>query len=206
MQGGFWIVRPNMTVFDEFCDLIRNSDFVPGAGWGGRKLQYGGYYGAAQIQGLVTYYYGRYHRNEYVELNRCYYNQMADSPFFNGQCLVTGQSECQDCRNTSLTDIYSIHFTHCAKPDWCPDTEWTYYPEICYEFHRAWHAIRYDLEQARIMKRYPHNVSDVPTEGTGKFSVPEAFLTASRQNVENYYCGHCTKRPSSSFGYVPMLD
>jgi hypothetical protein len=124
MQGGFWLVRPNLTIYDEYRQIILRGDFVPGAGWGGAEYRYGGFYGAAQIQGIVPYFYGRFHPQTFVELNRCVYNQMVDIPYHEkyGKCL-TGEEICQDCREANVEDIYSAHFTLCGKPWTCPSIE-----------------------------------------------------------------------------------
>jgi hypothetical protein len=157
MQGGFFVVRPDLSVFDEFCSIIMSGQFYPGPGWGGPKLRYGGYFGAAQIQGLVPYFYGHFHPNTSIELNRCNYNQMADPPLDKkkGVCL-TGEENCQDCRDTDVPDIYSVHYTLCQKPWWCPHTDAKWLneevwkgrqAELCMKLHHEWHRIRHDLEQ-----------------------------------------------------------
>jgi hypothetical protein len=157
MQGGFFVVRPDRQVFDEYCSIIMSGQFVPGPGWGGPKLRYGGYFGAAQIQGLVSYFYGHFHANTSIELNRCNYNQMADPPRDDKKDLcLTGEKNCQDCRDTNVPDIYSAHYTLCQKPWWCPapDHKWLSEQvwkgrqgELCMELHHEWHRIRNDLEQ-----------------------------------------------------------
>jgi hypothetical protein len=35
MQGGFWIVKPDSAVFEQFLQVIRGGSFIPGIGWGG---------------------------------------------------------------------------------------------------------------------------------------------------------------------------
>eukprot|EP00934_Nitzschia_sp_Nitz4_P007495 Nitzschia sp. Nitz4//scaffold65_size103378//82391//86634//NITZ4_004480-RA/size103378-processed-gene-0.36-mRNA-1//1//CDS//3329556282//7485//frame0 len=80
VQGGFLVVRPNMTDFQRYVDIILSGgNFRRGSGWGG-TLAYGGYYGAGTIQGLASFYYGHHAMNRSVELNRCYYNTMVDDP------------------------------------------------------------------------------------------------------------------------------
>jgi hypothetical protein len=159
MQGGFFVVRPDQQVFDEYCSIIMSGQFYPGPGWGGANLNYGGYFGAAQIQGLVSYFYGHYHPDTYIELNRCNYNQMVDNPRDKkkGVCM-TGEENCQDCRDTNVPDIYSVHYTLCQKPWWCPSPEHKWLNEsvwegsgsqaaLCMKLHHEWHRIRNDLEQ-----------------------------------------------------------
>ena len=120
MQGGFFIVRPNQTAFDELVHLIRQGNFK--AGWyadtrDGGRVKYPGFYGAAMIQGLIGFYYGHYHPGQVVELNRCYHNNMADKPRdSNLKCFSPVDDRCMDCRLKKITDVYSVHFTFCQKP------------------------------------------------------------------------------------------
>eukprot|EP00977_Amphora_coffeiformis_P002022 scaffold381_cov178-Amphora_coffeaeformis.AAC.11 len=122
MQGGFWILRPNQTAFDEMIALIRQGNFE--GGWyddrGPKKVKYPGFYGAAMIQGLVAFFYGHYHPGQAVELDRCVHNQMADDPTRGGKksdkCFVSVDGVCRDCRKENVSDIYSAHFTFCFKP------------------------------------------------------------------------------------------
>jgi hypothetical protein len=195
MQGGFFVVRPDRRVFDEFCSIIMSGQFYPGPGWGGTKLRYGGYFGAAQIQGLVSYYYGHFHSNTSIELNRCNYNQMADNPRDKkkGRCM-TGEENCQDCRETNVPDIYSAHYTLCQKPWWCPSPDHKWLNEtvwegsesmgaLCLKLHHEWHRIRYDLEQTWKI---------APTS-------KEAFTNRSSKVTRDSF-GHC-QPGGGHFGY-----
>jgi hypothetical protein len=194
MQGGFFVVRPDQRFFDEFCSIIMSGQFYPGPGWGGPKLRYGGFYGAAQIQGLVPYFYGHFHPNTSIELNRCYYNQMADSPFDKkkGVCF-TGEAKCQDCRDTNIPDIYSVHYTLCQKPWWCPapDHKWLSEEiwqgrqgELCMKLHHEWHRVRNDLEQ------------------TWQISATSEYGFANHSDkVTRDSFGHCQKAKGGRFGY-----
>jgi hypothetical protein len=57
-QGGFLVIRPSLRDFENFVNVIvHNNTFVPGAGWGGNELGYGGYYGAATIQGTFVVFF-----------------------------------------------------------------------------------------------------------------------------------------------------
>merc|ERR1711981_1501678 len=78
IQGGFFIIKPDIYSFKEYQSLILKGNFTPSKGWEGK---YGGYYGSQQIQGLMAYYYDGKHPNSSVELNRCIYNQMVDDPY-----------------------------------------------------------------------------------------------------------------------------
>eukprot|EP00977_Amphora_coffeiformis_P002024 scaffold381_cov178-Amphora_coffeaeformis.AAC.13 len=161
MQGGFFIVRPNQTAFDELVHLVRQGNF--NAGWyahtpDGERVKYPGFYGAAMIQGLIGFYYGHYHPGQVVELNRCYHNNMADRPrASNSKCFSPVDDDCMDCRHKKITDIYSVHFTFCQKPWTCPNlTEFgPTTGKMCKEFHEAWHRVRHDFEQSRgVAKDY----------------------------------------------------
>jgi hypothetical protein len=217
MQGGFWVVRPDDRVFDEYCRVILDGSFVPGEGWGDARRRYGAYFGAAQIQGLVPYFYGHFHPDTYVELNRCHYNQMVDSPFVvhdkkTGQKVcTTGEETCQDCRQTDVGDIYSAHFTICQKPWKCPALDrsgdpmqeyWSWLEndvwdndeqkgKLCMQLHHEWHRIRNDLESS--------------------WGVAEPIHRSewNSSNVSEYYYGYCQKSKSNQFGryaykYIPL--
>jgi hypothetical protein len=191
IQGGFFMVRPDRRVFDEFCSIIMSGQFVPGPGWGGPKLGYGWFYGAAQIQGLLPYFYGHFHPKTSIELNRCYYNQMADRPRYEGVCM-TGGKNCQDCRDTNIQDIYSAHYTLCQKPWLCPSPDYKWLNEkvwkgrqgeLCMKLHHEWHRIRNDLEQTW------------QTTATSKYGFANHSDKVTRDSF-----GHCQKG-GGRFGY-----
>lgn len=105
VQGGFLMVRPSESVFDEYIDLVLEGNYIEGKGWGGK---YGYFFGGAQVQGICAYYYSGLHPEEGVELNRCRINSMVDSPFFEkgskGEVMCRdGKKECEDCRETDLS-------------------------------------------------------------------------------------------------------
>jgi len=152
VQGGFLVIKPNMDYFNEYIDIILEGNFRAGAGWQGRnnpKDHYGGYFGAQQIQGICSLFFGDIHPNEAVELNRCYYNSMADSPYDEvkgKQACRDGHETCEDCRETNVADVKSAHFTLCQKPWICPDG--VFHLKLCKELHRRWFDIRVDLEKS----------------------------------------------------------
>lgn len=158
VQGGFLVVRPNQTDFDNMVRIILSGgSFRRGSGWGG-KLNYGGYYGSGTIQGLASYYYGEFAKNRSVELNRCYYNSMVDDPMGidkskEGQSVQrcrTLEEECEDCQKTDLSKVKSVHFTVCGKPDRCRLSP----KKLCTQLHGQYHSIRLSLEE-EWMKKYP---------------------------------------------------
>ena len=81
-QGGFLVVRPNLTVLERYRTILKRGEFLlgPRDGWEGK---FGGFYGDITFQGILPYYYEAVapegEHNE-VELDRCVYNQMADNP------------------------------------------------------------------------------------------------------------------------------
>ena len=163
-QGGFLVVRPSQEAFQEYREVILEGNFVGGQGWNGT---FGGYWGAQQIQGLCSYYYDGIHPGTAVELNRCYYNQMVDSPVKKetGKCR-DGREECQDCRETEVEKIYSAHFTQdCGKPWDCR----TNLRPLCRELVKAWHTRR------RKWDNFTSGDLTVPALPTGNMS-PETFL------------------------------
>lgn len=50
IQGGFFIVRPNVTWFHEMISILKSAHYTVSSGWG--LAGYGGYWGSAQIQGM----------------------------------------------------------------------------------------------------------------------------------------------------------
>jgi hypothetical protein len=130
-QAGFIALKPSRQVFDQILDVIRTADYVEGFdrtnGWGGKG--YGGFVGAAAMQGLLAYFYDHVRPGVWIELNQCRFNHMGMDVLYRaqpnfkrnhkqrGQCRNNrGNSyECEDCMVTPLADIYSIHYTQCRK-------------------------------------------------------------------------------------------
>lgn len=193
VQGGFLVIRPNASDFDRMVDIILSGgDFEIGSGWGGQKLSYGGYYGAGTIQGLASYYYGEFAKNRSVEVNRCHYNNMVDSPMGpddtqdgenRDERCRTLEDTCQDCRSMNVSDIYTTHFTVCGKPHFCVLYSRT---NLCWKLHHEWHNIRLSLEMQWQ--------NDYPEYNPG-------FPTPLNENMATFSHGHC-KRPGQ---YVPMI-
>ena len=166
VQGGFLVLRPNRTAFQEFVDIILEGDYTDRDGWGRGKLGFGGYYGARTIQGLASMYYSHLHPERAVEINRCLYNNMADSPYPRNYvepkvskssypCLTT-QDTCEDCRETHVSEIFSIHLTNCLKPWQCYPPKVV--PLLCVQHWYEWYRVRYLVEakwqgQERIVPR-----------------------------------------------------
>jgi hypothetical protein len=193
VQGGFLMIRPNVTVFNELCQLILQGNFETGwyevdpANPDKKKVHYPGFYGAAQVQGLLAFYYGHVNPNQTVELNRCVVNNMVDDPRVddhrvdnNGSVCITGQADadCQDCRLFNISDIYTAHFTFCAKPSHCHQGMFSPQP-LCYALHSEWHRIRYDLETVLL-------------SSDDEVATPFHHLLDDDPKLRDFY-GHCSK-------------
>jgi hypothetical protein len=101
------------------------------------------------IIGLLPYYYDYLYPNQSVDLNRCIYNQMSDTPRQeNGKCK-TGEEECEDCRTRPVEDLASVHFTNCLKPWHCvAHQQEGLTHELCRKMHQEWFRVRSMLEKA----------------------------------------------------------
>ena len=194
VQGGFLIVRPNQAAFDEYIQIVLSGNFKQGGGWGGK---YGGYFGAQQIQGICSYFYDHQHPGSGVELNKCYYNVMADSPRQEKtEKCRDGHKDCQDCRDTPLEEIYSVHFTLCQKPWKCPQ----FYgvpdktKDICKKFHGEWFRIREDLERVRALERRDGNSG-------GEGEVVE-YAKPKGEHMPEIFRGFC--QSGQERGYIPL--
>lgn len=193
IQGGFMVVRPNTTVFQEYLDIILEGNYEPGRGWGASNgLRFGGTYGSAQIQGLVSYYYGHVHPGTAVELNRCIYNTMVDKPTDKDEKCLSPRKEdgyCEDCRKTNFSDVVSTHYTVCQKPWWC--RRFNENETLCDATHKAWFQLRYEVEMQRKMANPSYNIRAMPPT---KQSKDRPWVV----NGNWSFCG-----PS---GYIKMLN
>jgi hypothetical protein len=153
VQGGFLVLRPDVAVYEEFREIVREGDFREKGGWGGKV---GPFYGSMTFQGIIPYYYNVLHPGQAVELNRCLYNQMADNPrtektvndIVHGKCR-TGADDCEDCRNRPIDEVVTTHFTLCQKPWWCvPHTQDMIQHRLCRKLTHEWYKIRSELEQS----------------------------------------------------------
>lgn len=169
IQGGFFVVKPNLEYFEEYKNVILEGNFKPGAGWEGK---YGGYFGAQQIQGLCTYFFDGLHPGTAVELNRCIYNNMNDNPKKeksrkeNTTFVCRDNKEtCDDCRETDFSIIKSAHFTLCQKPWVCP--KFILDQRLCGKFHQRWFSMREDFEKQE-------NIFDATLMSKSKFQ-PDVF-------------------------------
>ena len=153
VQGGFLVLRPDMDVYEEFRQIVQKGDFRDGKGWGGVV---GPFYGSMTFQGLIPYYYNYLHPGQSVELNRCIYNQMCDNPrtgrtvndVVSGDCR-TGKKDCEDCRNRSVEEVVTVHYTLCQKPWTCvTHAQNMIQHRLCRKLVKAWYEVRSDMERS----------------------------------------------------------
>ena len=195
VQGGFLAVRPNRRDFDRMVNIIQTGGDFKESKWGYGKLGndgYGGYYGAATIQGLASYYYDHYEKGtRSIELNRCNYNSMVDNPLrfnkkLNKSLCTTTEDDCEDCRETKFEDIYTSHLTVCGKPEVCQQRRQP--PNaLCGRILHEWHKTRLSLE-TEWMHRF--SSLDVPY-------VPEL---KPKNGDKEKYLGHC-----DGDRYIPLV-
>eukprot|EP00904_Undaria_pinnatifida_P012645 jgi/Undpi1/8510/HiC_scaffold_25.g10977.m1 len=127
IQGGFLLVRPDLTVYENLQAIVRKGDWKKGRGWSNSKI--GWFYGGATIQGLLPYYYNVFGKGTAIEVDRCVYNHMSDthdcsSGHYSATIPLgaTAQDTEQDTTSASrdAVAIRSVHFTQsCPKPWLC---------------------------------------------------------------------------------------
>jgi len=211
-QAGFIVLKPDLEVFREYLEVIREGNYVGGFsrenGWGGKG--YGGVVGSMAMQGLPAYFYDQKRPNTSVELNGCRYNHMgADVLYRNvpnfiakykdlhGKCRRNVEG-CEDCQFTDLALIKNFHFTNCRKPWNCAgrsgekggkdiDPRTANY-DHCMEVISKWHEMRTDLEE----KLY---------RITGKSSVKDGQKGSYKNEI---FMGHC--EDDGQQGYLPIAS
>ena len=154
----------------------------------------GGYYGEGTIQGLASYYYSEFAKHRSLEVSRCHFNAMVDSPKDDKSQCRTLEAECEDCRRTNLVDIYTAHFTVCGKPQWCPlkSNWWNHrmeldpsYLELCMKLFRQWHYVRKTIED-EWQQKYPDYEPNI------YFELDQSSNNAiTGSHLQNHTYGHC---------------
>jgi hypothetical protein len=100
VQGGWLLLRPNRTVFDDILTVFKKGNFG-GGGWEQSGVGYA--WGGPTVQGLTAYYFYRVASPaRSLEVDMCVWNNMGDKL-------------CQD----KADDIRNSHFTVCQKPWTC---------------------------------------------------------------------------------------
>jgi len=165
-QAGFLVIRRDPSIVDEIVDVVKEGNYTDGwgmeYGWGNKG--YGGWVGAMAMQGVIAYYYDYIRTDSAVELNQCLYNHMGIDVRHKGKCR-NGHTECEDCMKTSMSEIYSMHYTMCRKPWLCQATGApggkkeggrrgsamntnNVNVDHCLEMAKQWHSVRADMETA----------------------------------------------------------
>jgi len=185
VQGGFLILRPSKDAFAEYIQIIKEGNFEGGSGWDGK---YGGFFGAQQFQGVVPYFYDGFHPGTGVELNRCYYNTMADSPRNRKDRCMDATEKCEDCRETSPEDIFSGHFTICQKPWTCnAHGSNSKFSQLCRNLHGRWFQMRKDLEDSWVKS---YGDAYIPVDRNGAY-------------VKTHFLGFC--KTDGKQGYLNIV-
>jgi hypothetical protein len=166
VQGGFVVMRPNQTVYEEFRDIVRKGDYRDRGGWGGKS---GKFWGSMTFQGLLPYYYKILHPGRAVELNRCIYNNMCSNhrtekavsdTHLPGDCF-TQEKDCEDCRARPVEEIVSTHFTVCQKPWLCMrHAKDAINHRLCRSLHAKWYLARSEMETSWGRSGYGNGTSD----------------------------------------------
>lgn len=155
VQGGFFVLRPNLTIFSEMQEVIRKGNFGRRLGWD--RKGYGGYWGGAQIQGFLSYFYGEFYPSRALELHPCVYSTLQGfDPIEpkSGTCRYGNNSYCPDCSLSNITDVKITHFTNCYKPWWCPKARVL---KVCRDVLAAWFAMRRSFEESLQLTDLPSN-------------------------------------------------
>lgn len=186
VQGAFFVVRPNQTVFDDMLRVLKATGFSNEEGWD-KKLYGTGDVGAIAVPGFMSYYYGEhYPKDRAVELDPCIYNTYAyDLRYYDDdptKCR-TGQATCDDCSATPYENIVSAHFgSMCHHPWKCPKYVGSSGERpLCQKMHLAWHRVR---EQFDVV----WNQAAPPRGGWGR----------------NNTLGYCRGTGRRSFMHVPI--
>lgn len=143
-QGGFTIVKPNVTIYNDIMSIVKKGNFSGRYGWHPRSDFF---YGSPTFQGLTPYYYQIVQPGHAVELNWCRHNSGNTPPrTAQGKCF-TNQTNCEDCRDMKLSDVYVYHFLFCGKPWMCDPDEERKLPKhfLCHESHRQWFELRDEM-------------------------------------------------------------
>jgi hypothetical protein len=154
-QGGFAVLKPNLTIYRDIQRIVLKGDFDKWNGWkdASTGASTGFFWGATTFQGLLPFYFQILNSNRFsLELDWCLHNNM-NSP--RGERLQTRNGTidychaptCQDCRDYSIGDVYSVHFTNCMKPWTCQrHLGYNIKQSLCREMHHAWFEHRSALE------------------------------------------------------------
>jgi alpha-N-acetylglucosamine transferase len=184
IQGGFFVVKPSRDVLLEMIDMIQRGNYTPEMGWEGSRI--GNFYGAAQIQGFLAYYYSIVHPQDMIELNRCRYNTMIyDEP------KLLSCPQCDNCQITPLAQIKSIHYTTCQKPWACKLPNFGRPPLLCQQAHHLWFLVRQDLERNRKHSQLQHPEHKGTTITSTTMATLVTLAAAATTTETDYTLGYC---------------
>eukprot|EP00525_Craspedostauros_australis_P002671 CAMPEP_0198113334 /NCGR_PEP_ID=MMETSP1442-20131203/5030_1 /TAXON_ID= /ORGANISM="Craspedostauros australis, Strain CCMP3328" /LENGTH=584 /DNA_ID=CAMNT_0043770397 /DNA_START=117 /DNA_END=1872 /DNA_ORIENTATION=+ len=229
MQGGFLLVRPNQTTYDELLDIVRSGDYTRGYGMknGWRGSGFGGHiWGSLTIQGLLGYFFWTPERNtQNIELHRCKFNQISDNPrrstfhrkvprgtpypeanmtFRDADCR-DGRDNCDDvqCQTWPIEDTRLVHYTACKTPWTCPGLQYnaTWSMVGCRAMHRAWFLVRQSL-QKEMLSRYREAIGH--TDSNDRDGVEIIVRNNSGTHNPELQFGYCNEKGPK--GYITMFD
>jgi len=148
IQSGLIVVKPSQDRFDELIEIIKQGNYFRHWGWDGSG--YGGFLDSMCTKGLLGFYFSKIHPKTSMELDRCVYNTVGDSPksLVEGEHLCRDSREtCEDCRNKKLVDLKTVNLSICRKPWQChlhpEDNE---YFAFCREVMVEWFKVREQVE------------------------------------------------------------
>jgi len=207
VQGGFFALKPNIRLYRRLIHTIQRGDFNMRSGWNSK--QYGGYYGAPQVQGMLSYFYGEHFKQGgAVELNPCVYNSMVSFPPHtkDGRCRYyanepaaiapadknAGTTTVDDtvddsvvshrkCQSCSNMTMSELHSTHytVCYKPWACPRH-KFFGQLCKDTHKAWFTMRRELE----------------------LSWGQELPTTDHGWNQNTTLGYCKNQRST--GYIPM--
>ena len=161
VQGGFFVVRPSESMFQTMISTVVRGHYSITKGW--NRDGYGGYPGAAQISGFLSFMYrpgqqsssavtsGSAAAGAAVELDRCVYNNMQDPPYIptgpgrQQVCTTLAESCPNDCQTTPFEKVKIAHFARCRKPWNCEKYDMEM--QLCNQFFHRWFETRLYMEE-----------------------------------------------------------
>jgi len=214
IHPGLIVLRPSMITYNNLKAILKKGDYQFTTGWGGSGI--GNFPGSMTTKGILAYYYDSIHQGQIsVELNRCVYNSMADSPYIKveGQVLCRNRiqlgsdgktldpaavatsdaNDCEDCRLRKMKDLKSVNLSVCKDPWTCfHHMENMDQLRLCRNIHALWYALRNELEENWVnYGPWGQGTTYIPAQRVQDGPRPEHFL------------GYCKSRGSE--GYIPMV-
>mmetsp|Transcript_41809 Transcript_41809/g.61385 ORF Transcript_41809/g.61385 Transcript_41809/m.61385 type:complete len:776 (-) Transcript_41809:270-2597(-) len=189
MQRGLLVFHPSKFAFKELVDVVKSGKFYRQTGW--ENKGHGGYLNSMGTKGLLSFYYDYRQPHTAVELNRCFYNSISDTPRtrnkYGNMVCKDGRPECMDCRTAQLADIKTANLSICRQPWSCfwHDPKHTNF-QLCRDMTRHWFLQREELEEVWVENIEGYS----PPERKGAYATFEL----------NGYC-----KTGGDEGYIPMV-